>query len=191
MARRKVRGLLECGAKVKLISPEVTPGLEKLVKSGKIAYLRRAYRKGDLKGAFLAIGATDEPAVNERIFAEATEAGILVNIVDRPALCSFTLPARVRRGPVMVAVSTGGASPALARRLREMLEETIGPEYGRLAQLLGKLRAEVKRSFPTEAGRRRAWQRILDCPEVLALLRAGKLSEAEAKARRCLSSPSA
>ncbi len=185
VAHRKVKGLLECGAKVKVVSPELVPALVNMAKAGKIKHIARPYRTGDLKGAFLAIGATDEPETNQRLSAEAVAAGILVNIVDQPPLCTFALPATIRRGPVCIAISTGGASPALARRLRETLEEVIGPEYGQLAALLGRLREQVKRNFPSEAARRRAWNAILDS-EVLSLLRQGKTEEAKRRAKACL-----
>jgi siroheme synthase-like protein len=190
VAARKVKGLLECGAKVKVIAPELTPELARLAKNEKLQYIGRAYRPTDIKGAFLVIGATDSEATNRRIWAEAEKQGMLVNIVDRPELCSFTLPARINRGPVTVAISTGGASPALARRLREVLEEIIGPEFGKLALLLQSLREEVNESYATEAKRRQAWNRMLDS-EVLSLLRQGKLKEAKARAKACLSSQSA
>jgi len=190
VAARKVKSLLECGATVKVIAPELTPELVRLAKNEKLQYIGRAYRKGDLKGALLVIGATDSEATNRRIWAEAAKQGMLVNIVDRPELCSFTLPARINRGPVTVAISTGGASPALARRLREILEEVIGPEFGKLADLMGALREEVKCAFPSEAERLLAWNNILNS-DVLSLLRQGKLKEAKARAKACLLSPSA
>lgn len=190
VALRKVQGLLECGAQVKLIAPEVQPALAKLAEKKQLCWVQRTYRKGDLRGALLVIGATDQAAVNQRIFNEAIDNNVLVNIVDQPELCTFTLPARVTRGPVTVAISTGGASPMLARHLREMLEEVVGPEYGQLAQLMGKLREEVKAQFPTEAARRQAWQRLLES-DVLELLKVGQTKAAEAKARACLSLPSA
>lgn len=190
VAFRKVKGLLECGAKVKVVSPELGRGLKRLAESGKIRHLRRPYRRGDMKGAFLAIGATDDAGVNQRLQAEAVKAGVLVNIVDKPELCTFTLPARIRRGPLTIAVSTGGASPALSRRLRELLEKAVGPEYEEFAALMGELREKVKQTFPTPAARKRAWEAVLNS-EVLSLLREGKIKEAKAKARACLSSPSA
>jgi precorrin-2 dehydrogenase/sirohydrochlorin ferrochelatase len=190
VAARKAKSLLECGAKVKVIAPELTPELAHLAKNGKIQYVGRSYRGTDIKGAFLVIGATDSEATNRRVWAEADKQGMLVNIVDRPELCSFTLPARFSRGPVTVAISTGGASPALARRLREILEEVIGPEFGKLATLLQSLREEVKESYATEAERRQAWNRMLDS-DVLSLLRQGKLKEAKARAKACLLSRSA
>ena len=116
VAERKVQGLLACGARVTVVSPELTTGLEELAAEEKINLIQRPYQEGDLLGAFLAIAATDEPQVQRRVHAEAMHANLLLNVADVPELCNFILPASLRRGDLVIAVSTGGRSPALARR---------------------------------------------------------------------------
>ncbi len=143
VALRKVRGLLEADAVIDVISPLVTDDLENLVNKSQLNWIRRDYRRGDLSGAFLVVAATDDPEVNERIWQEAQEEGCLINTVDDPAHCNFILPALVRRGEFTLAVSSGGASPTLARYIREKLEDEFGPEYGEFTALLGDLRQDL------------------------------------------------
>jgi len=143
VAERKVKNLLQAGARVKVISPELTPPLSRLRDEKKIAHLSRSYRKMDLKGALLAIAATDDRRINERVFREATADRIPVNVVDDPAHSSFIVPSIVQKKDLLVAVSTSGRSPALARLLRQKLEKEIGPEYPRFLKLLGKVRQKV------------------------------------------------
>lgn len=140
VAVRKVRGLLDAGAIVTVISPNIHPDLYKMEKQGKVNLVDREYQFGDLEGAALVIAATDDEEMNEIVAQDAVEENVLANVADNPALCRFTLPAVVRRGDVTVAVGTGGLSPALARKLKEKLEKTVGPEYGELARILGELR---------------------------------------------------
>lgn len=152
VAARKVEGLLETGAQVTVVSPALAPELEALAEAGLVAVVRRSYREGDLAGAFLVVAATDDPAVNRAVGREAEGLGCLVNVVDDPEHSNFITPAVVRRGEVVVSISTGGSSPALARRLRERLEALVGPEYGEMAELLAELRPEILRRFaPGEA----------------------------------------
>ena len=151
MAQRKVEGLLEAGAGVLVISPELTPGLEALAAADRVRVTRRAYRAGDLAGAGVAIAATGDREVNEAVFGEARERGVPVNVVDDPAHCTFHVPAVIRRGPVTVAISTGGASPHLAARLRREVAAIVGPEYGVLARILGEWRGWILRHVPAEA----------------------------------------
>jgi precorrin-2 dehydrogenase/sirohydrochlorin ferrochelatase len=158
VAARKVGSLLEAGASVTVISPLLCDALEKRRAAGEVKYLPRAYRSGDLATAFLAFAATDDDGVHEQIAREAEERGTLLNVVDRPRWCSFLVPSIARRGDIAVAVSTGGASPALARRVREEIERFIGPQYERAATLLGRLRRHLQEREPS-GGRR---QRILD-----------------------------
>ncbi len=133
-----------------------------MVDSGEIAYLPRYYQEGDLEGAFLVIVATDDPAVNQAAWAEAERRGCLVNVVDDPAHCNFILPAVCRRHDLSIAISTGGSSPALARRLRERIEQMIGPEYGTLAGLMADLRPELLENFPEGEARLQAALRVVD-----------------------------
>ena len=189
VAVRKAHSLLECGAQVTVISPDLLPALADSARLGSITHLPRPYQRGDLESAWLCIAATDDPKTNEAVYAEATERGLLVNVVDDPDRCNFIVPAVVRRGSVAVAVSTGGAGPALAKRLRQELEQSIGPEYGELAELMAELRQEVKMWFPSPSDRQAAWQRVLDSG-ALELLRQGQKDAARERARSCIWSQS-
>ncbi|MGC8763506.1 MAG: precorrin-2 dehydrogenase/sirohydrochlorin ferrochelatase family protein [Acidobacteriota bacterium] len=140
VAVRKARKLLDGGARVKVVAPEAEGELRLLAAEGRIALENRPYAPGDLAGAFLAIACTSDEAVNAAVSAEARRLGILVNVADRPALCTFTLPAVVRRGDLTLAVATDGRCPALSRALREELERSYGEEYGALTELMGRLR---------------------------------------------------
>ena len=182
VATRKVGGLLEAGARVRVVAPEATEELQRLAAQGAVQWERHPAGAEDLAGAWLVICAADDAATNESLGRAALAAGVLVNVVDRPELCNFYVPATVRRGPVSVAVSTDGASPLLARRLREKLEKVLGPEYGELAELLGRLRKEVQERVPRVGARMQIWA-TLDLEPVLARLRAGQAAEAEALVR--------
>ena len=162
VAARKVEGLLAADAQVKVISPALVPELKVLVDVGAITCLKRDYQDGDLEGAFLVIAATDDLSVNQAVWAEAKERGCLINVVDDPEHCTFILPAILQRGEMSVAVSTGGGSPALARRLRERLEDFIGPEYGTLTEIMAELRPELIAGFPPGKARLQAALRIID-----------------------------
>jgi precorrin-2 dehydrogenase/sirohydrochlorin ferrochelatase len=162
VAARKVEGLLAAEAQVAVISPVLVSELQSLVDSGKIDYFQRSYQEGDLEGAYLAIAATDNVSTNHAVWTEAIRRGCLVNVVDDPQHSTFILPAILQRGDMSVAISTGGGSPALARRLRERLEKIIGPEYGILTELLAKLRPELKQSFSPGKARLQAALRIVD-----------------------------
>ncbi len=133
-----------------------------MASAGAITFLPRPYQDGDLEGAYLVIAATDDPTVNQSVWTEAERRGCLINVVDDPQHSNFILPAVVRRGEVSVAVSTGGNSPALARRLRERIEKLIGPEYGALAELLGELRPELIADFPEGEARLQAALKVID-----------------------------
>lgn len=143
VGERKVLDLLEAGADVTVVSEDLTPALATLAEQGRIRCRKEAFRPEHLEGMVLVVGATDDPEVNARISAAAKARGIWVNIVDAPALCTFIVPAQIRRGPLTIAISTGGASPALARRLREELEARFGPEYGPYLELLRAVREKV------------------------------------------------
>ncbi len=150
VAARKVEALLAAGAAVTVISPALDPHLEELVQTACVEWLCRAYQDGDLEGAFLVISATDNPDVNQAVWQEAERRGCLVNVVDEPERCNFIVPAVVRRGEVLAALTTGGASPALAHRLRQRLEAWLTPGYADLAAILAELRPELKRRFSPE-----------------------------------------
>jgi len=145
--------------------------LEALVEAGRIAALNRPYREGDLAAAFLVIAATDDAEVNRAVWREADRRGCLINVVDDLAHSNFIVPAVVRRGELTLAVSTGGDSPALARRLREQLEAEIGPEYGELVALLGELRPDLLARFAPGRARLAAALRLVDS-DLLDVIRA-------------------
>ena len=175
VAERKVPPLLECDAKVAFVSPQITPSIQRWVDEGKVSWERRDYAEGDLKGAFLAIAATDEPQINRAIAREAAEKNILLNVVDVTPLCTFIAPATVKRGDVVVAISTGGASPALARKLRETLENSDLLDYADLAEILSRARREVKeRKIQVHPDR---WQEYIN-GELMAMVKEGREQEA-------------
>ena len=180
VAERKVLSLLEAGACVTVVSPKLTDCLQALVRDNHIAHVDKDYQQGDMQKYFIVICATDDVAINSLVAKEARQTGALVNVVDDPLLCDFTVPARVTRGDVLLTVSTGGKSPALARKLREELAERYGPEYGDYLQLLAKTRTEMKGRLATSQARESFWRENLD-NEILVLLRQGKIVEAEAK----------
>jgi precorrin-2 dehydrogenase/sirohydrochlorin ferrochelatase len=162
VAARKVEGLLAADAQVKVISPVLIPELQKLVDSGSISYTQRSYQDGDLEGSYLAIAATDDLSVNHSVWNEATRRGCLINVVDDPDHSTFILPAILQRGELSIAVSTGGGSPALARRLRDRLDEIIEPENSILTEIMAELRSELITSFPPGNPRLQAALRIID-----------------------------
>ena len=183
VAARKVEGLLECGARVTVVAPVLGPVLKHWLQEGRIAARVRAYAEGDLEGAALAIAATNEPAVNAEIAAEARARGVWLNAADDPERCDFILPSVVRRGDLQIAVSTGGRSPALARRVREDLERLLPAEYADLLPLLADLRAELRQEGVDVPPER--WQSAVD-ETVLARLRAGDAAGARALLRASL-----
>ncbi len=143
VAERKVRSLLEAGARVKVISPDLSAGLSALKGKKKIEHQARGFRAGDLRGAFLAIAATDDRRVNGLVFRQGLKQRIPVNVVDDPEQSSFIVPSLVRRGDLSLAISTSGRSPALAKALRQRLEKEVGPEYARWLKMLGKARKRI------------------------------------------------
>jgi precorrin-2 dehydrogenase/sirohydrochlorin ferrochelatase len=157
VAQRKVESLVAAGARVTVVSPSLTAELRGRAERGEIEHVNRPYRTGDLSGAFLAYAATDDEALHPTIAREAEAAGTLLNVVDRPEWCTFIVPAVASRGDLTVAVSTGGGSPALARRVRQEIERGLGPEYERALDVLARLRRHL-RSQPLSSAER---QRIL------------------------------
>jgi len=173
VAERKVRGLLECGAKVALVAQDLTPSLRAMKDAGEIEKVSDDYKKEDLEGAFLVIGATDREDVNERVYRDAHDRGALVNIVDVPARCNFIVPSLFRRGDLLVAVSSGGKSPALARRVREEIAEHYGPEYVTLLRLMGVLRDKIVARGASSAENRVLFESVLDS-DILRYIREGR-----------------
>jgi precorrin-2 dehydrogenase / sirohydrochlorin ferrochelatase len=181
VAARKVEGLVAAGADVVVIAPEISGPIRELG----VSLVERGYRLGDLAGAWLAIAATDDPGVNRLVHADGEAAGVWINAADDPQACAFTLPAVVRRGPVMVTVSTAGHSPALAGWIRGQVAAQFGPEVGLLAELLSEARDQLK-----AAGRSTEdvdWRPALDW-DMLELIRSGRTAQARERLQACLSS---
>jgi siroheme synthase-like protein len=180
VAERKVDGLVAAGARLTVVSPTLTPRLQALARAGRLRHVGREYRAGDLAGQQLAFAATDDGAVNAVVAAEAHERGVWLNAADDPPHCSFILPSVLRRGPLQVAVATGGASPALSRAIREELEAYFTEDYAALASLAADVRQEVAGSTPRPSAR--AWGQAL-APDLRRLLADGQHDEARARLR--------
>ncbi|MFH1756317.1 MAG: bifunctional precorrin-2 dehydrogenase/sirohydrochlorin ferrochelatase [Candidatus Latescibacterota bacterium] len=162
VAERKIRMALDCGAFVSVISPELTEGLTDLALDHKFIHLKREYRNGDLAGANFAFAAIDDPDVSREIAADADKRNILLNVVDQPDHCSFIVPAVVRRGRLTLAVSTGGASPALARNIKNRLAGEFGDEYIRLLDALAEIREFCMQKIPDPIRRREILLQMAD-----------------------------
>jgi precorrin-2 dehydrogenase/sirohydrochlorin ferrochelatase len=170
----KVEGLLACDGRVVLISPDAVPELRELAKEGSIEWIRREYATGDLEGTFIAIAATDDTDINIRVYDDAETRAMLVNVVDVPPLCNFILPAIVRTGPLAIAISTAGASPALAKRIKAQIADVYGEPYSRLAVLLNEVRGWAKGTLPTYQDRKAFFEGIVNGdPDPIELLREG------------------
>lgn len=180
LAEEKARGLLAAGARVTVVSPELTPGLASLAVEGRIDAVARRCRRGDLRKAFLVVVAERDRAIVEAVWNETRERNVLVNTVDDVPHCDFIAPAVVRRGDLAIAISTEGKAPALASRLRQRLEGEVGEEHARFLELAGRLRAPLARRWPDLETRRTLWYRLLDS-DVLHLLRRGEEGTALAR----------
>ena len=154
--------------------PEAEPDLQKLAREGSIEWIQREYRRGDLEATFIAIAATNDTDVNIAVYNDAERRAMLVNIVDVPPLCNFILPAIVRTGPLAIAISTAGASPALAKRMKAQIADTYGEPYARLAVLLNEVRGWAKGTLPTYQDRKLFFESIVNGePDPVELLRGG------------------
>jgi siroheme synthase-like protein len=174
----KVDGLLACDGEVTLVAPSAVPELEAYAAEGSIAWERREFRDGDLDRRFLAVAATSDTDVNISVYDGAERRAMLVNVVDVPPLCSFILPAIVRTGPLAIAISTAGASPALAKRMKREIAAAFGEPYARLALLLNEARGWAKASLPTYQDRKGFFESIVNgSPDPIELLRAGREDE--------------
>ncbi|MGH8998169.1 MAG: precorrin-2 dehydrogenase/sirohydrochlorin ferrochelatase family protein [Acidimicrobiia bacterium] len=186
-AERKARALLDAGASVLVVAADVTPGLAELERQGQLTRQARSYRRGDLDGTFLVVSC--EPEHNAAVFAHAEAAGVLCNAVDDVPHCHFAAPSVLRRGDLVVAVSTGGRAPALSKRLRRRLADQFGPEYATLVDLLAEARSEAladrpSLDFSTWAAR---WESALDgTDDLIGLIATGGLEEARARLRAAL-----
>lgn len=178
LAAAKTRGLLDAGAQVTVISPTLCDTLQSLADAGGLVHEARDYAAGDVAGFFLAFSATGADGVDRRIAADAAAAGVMLNVIDRTELCDFIAPAVVRRDDLVVAISTSGASPALAKSLRRRLEDELGPEYALALQLLGRLRARLKSMATPAAERSRIFAALVDS-SLLDLLRQRRFDEVD------------
>jgi precorrin-2 dehydrogenase len=176
VAERKVQGLLEAKAHVVVVSPSLTAMLYISAINGDISHIPRGFRDEDVEGCALVIGATDRVEVNTYVAAAARRRGIWVNVVDTPKACDFIAPALIRRGVLQIAISTGGNSPTLAKRLRQGLEVLIGPEYGELADVLGTLRAAIRCRGERPEGQKAMFQHLVEASG-LPLIAAATISE--------------
>ena len=170
----KVEGLLACDGNVTLVAPDAIEPLRELASEGSIRWERREYRPEDLERTFMVIASTDDTDVNIKVYEDAERRAMLVNIVDVPPLCNFILPAIVRTGPLAIAISTAGASPALAKRIKAEIAEEYGEPYARLAVLLNDVRGWAKGTLPTYQDRKAFFESIVNGqPDPVELLRRG------------------
>ncbi len=169
---RKVATLVECKAVVTVVSPDTVPALVRLADEKTIVLKRRAYRSSDISGMFLVIGATDDEALNRRINTDAERQGLLCNIADRPQICNFILPAVVRRGDFVMAISTAGKSPAFAKHVRQRLESEFGPEYGDLLDLMGAIRTRLLAEAHAPEAHKPLFEQLIDA-DLLRLVKDG------------------
>ncbi len=178
-AEIRTRGLLDADARVVAIAPGFTAGLSDLARRGTVELVERPFQPGDLEGAFLVFVTGDDAEVTAAVFAEAEARGILCNSIDDIENCNFAVPSVLRRGELLVTVSTGGRSPAFAKRVRRRLEERFGSEYGVLLDLIGEVRAEMLPRYTVDFDTwARAWAEVLDAEdELIALVAAGRADE--------------
>lgn len=183
IASRKVETLVEAGALVKVVAPHIEDELRHMTG---VTCQQRKFVDGDLEGMFVVIAATSDEVLNRHISALSRERGILVNVVDVPELCTFFVPAVIRRGDLLLTVSTGGHGPGFSRKIRQMLETTIGEEYEAYLDIVAECRLRGRELYPDDLEARTAFmQRVLDL-DLLPLLREGRDEEARAKALECV-----
>lgn len=182
VAERKARRLLECGARVLVISPEVTAGLKTLAEKKKIILKKKRAGLTDLKGASLVISATSDRRINSLISSYCRRKGILINVVDSPKECNFILPSIARRGNLTIAVSTDGISPALSKKIRQALERRFGAEYAKLLRIMAKLRPGVLKRIKDPGSRKIFFQKAVQA-DILNLLKRNKGREARERIR--------
>ena len=188
VGERKVKTLVDCGAVVHLVSPELTPFLEEEVRQGRVRLLAPEFLPEHLEGMLLVIGATDDPEVNRRISAEARSRNLLCNIVDKPRECNFIVPSQVRRGDLVIAVSTGGRSPALAKKIRQDLENLFPDIYSSYVALLGRVREYLLAQGLPQAKNRQIFASLIEAP-ILESLRKGDREDLTSQLIRLLDPP--
>jgi precorrin-2 dehydrogenase/sirohydrochlorin ferrochelatase len=178
VAERKVTGLLRAGCRVTVWSPELTPKLSKLAGDRAILHRKGPYQNGSLRSYALVVAATDDPPTQRAVAEGAKKDGVLVNVVDRPELCSFIAPSSVERGDLVIAVSTGGASPGLAKRIRRQLQGIYGREYGLLLRVLSRLRVKLPCDPRSKQKRGRILSRVTELP-LAEEIKGGRLQEVD------------
>lgn len=170
VAERKCLSLIKSGADVTVISPDLTKRLENYKERRKLRHIPRLYRRGDIKSAFLVIAATDSREINKKVYSEARDNNILLNVVDNPELCNFIVPSLFERGDLKIAISTGGSSPACAKRIRLELADLYGFEFSRYLSFLKRIRSKIKNKIKDMKEREKLFH-YLSSPEVFSLLR--------------------
>ena len=173
---RKTETLLDCDAKVTVISPQASGKLQELAQAGSISLKNRGYRTTDLEGIFLVIGATDDETLNQQISHDADSRNTLCNIADRPQVCNFILPSIVQRGDLVITISTSGKSPALSKHLRKSLEDQFGEEYDHFLQLMGSIRKKLLRQSHEPEAHKQLFNQLIN-DGLLDLIRDGKKNE--------------
>ena len=176
---RKVTTLLNCGAKVTVVSPEISQRLHNLAETAPLTLKSRPYRCADLEGMFLVIGATDDETLNAQISSDAERRNTLCNIADRPEKCNFILPSILRRDDLVITISTSGRSPALAKKLRKTLERRFGPEYGDFLKLMGAIRSKLLSQAHEPEAHKPLFEQLIDS-NLIALIQAGKTEDINA-----------
>ena len=182
---RKVDTLLQCSAVVTVVSPTVSPALAQLAADKDILLKQRAYQSSDVESMFLVIGATDDETLNRQVNADAEHRNLLCNIADRPEICNFILPAIVRRGDFVMAISTAGKSPAFAKYIRKRLETQFGPEYGILLDLMGAIRAKLLADAHEPEVHKPLFEKLIDA-DLLSLVKAKKTTQIDHLLERVL-----
>ena len=184
VAERKVRGILSAGTETSIcvIAPKITTVLQEHAAAGRLCWKQAYYADGMLEGAFLVYAATDLREVNAAVATEAKRRGIPVNVIDDPAASTFQVPASIRRGELILSVSTAGGSPALSRAIRMELEEMYPPAFGMWLERVSCLRVELQESISSSSARTRFWRTAL-CPDILTMVRHGAMEKAEVELR--------
>jgi precorrin-2 dehydrogenase/sirohydrochlorin ferrochelatase len=176
---RKVKTLLKCGAKVTVVSPEISDRLQNLAESARLTLKPRPYRTEDIEGMFLVIGASDDETLNRQISSDAERRNTLCNIADRPEKCNFILPSILRRDDLVITISTSGRSPALAKKLRKNLERRFGPEYGDFLKLMGAIRSKLLSQAHEPEVHKPLFEQLIDS-NLIALIQQGNTEDINA-----------
>lgn len=185
VAERKVIPLLECNADVTVISPSITEKLKDLSQKGKLRYLPKAYERGDLKGSFLVISAAGEKEINREVSKEAESRGCLYNVVDDPEVSNFIVPSVVKRGRLLISISTSGVSPALSKRIRKELEKKFGKEYMLFLNMMEGIREKMLREIPSERKRKKIFHSLANS-DLLYVIKKKGIREAKLKSDKII-----